>query len=92
LAQLSNKTFTADKDVVIVNRKEVLQGSIESATAQRELMSNFLLTESSVRNPKYTLLKIPRRPAWKEGMTAQEINSQENLAFLEWRRDIATIE
>jgi len=25
-------------------------------------------------------------------MSAQEINTQENLAFLEWRRDIATIE
>jgi large subunit GTPase 1 len=25
-------------------------------------------------------------------MSAQEINTQENLAFLQWRRDIATIE
>jgi hypothetical protein len=70
LAQLSNKTFTADKDVTIVNRKEVLQGSTESATAQRELLSNFLITESAVRNPKYMLLKIPRRPKWTEEMSA----------------------
>jgi hypothetical protein len=33
LAQLSNKTFTAEKEVTIVNRKEVLQGSTESASA-----------------------------------------------------------
>lgn len=92
LAQLSNKTFTADKDVTIVNRKEVLQGSTESASAQRELLSNFLITESAVRNPKYMLLKIPRRPKWTVEMSAQEINTQENVAFLQWRRDIANIE
>jgi len=45
-----------------------------------------------VRNPKYQLLKIPRRPKWTPEMSAQEINTQENLAFLEWRRDIANIE
>ena len=37
-------------------------------------------------------LKIPRRPEWKKSMTAHEINTQENLAFLEWRRDIAGME
>ena len=91
LAQLSNKVFTAEKEVTIVNRNHVLQGSAESASAQRELLSNFLITET-VKNPKYQLLKIPRRPAWKEGMTGTEINTQENIAFLQWRRDIAQIE
>ncbi len=33
LAQMSNKTFTAEKDLTIINRKEVLQGSTESAVA-----------------------------------------------------------
>jgi len=51
LAQLSNKTFTAEKEITIVNKKEVLQGSSESASAQRELLSNFL--DPAVRNPKY---------------------------------------
>lgn len=69
LAQLSNKTFQAEKEVTIVNRKEVLQGSIESAAAQKELLNNFL-TESNIKNPKYTLLKIPRRPKWNENMSA----------------------
>jgi large subunit GTPase 1 len=93
LAQLSNKQFTAEKEgVVIVNRKEVLQGSTESATAQKELLSNFMITESAIKNPKYTLLKIPRRPKWTTEMSAQEIQTQENIAFLQWRRDIAMIE
>ena len=37
-------------------------------------------------------LTIPRRPAWTHQQTAHEIEQQENVAFLEWRRDIATIE
>ena len=37
-------------------------------------------------------LTIPRRPAWSRSQTAHEIEQQENMAFLEWRRDIATIE
>jgi hypothetical protein len=53
LAQMSNKAFTAEKDVTIVNRKDVLQGSSESAQAQKDLLGNFLLTESAVKNPKY---------------------------------------
>jgi len=40
-------------------------------------------------NPKYLPLKIPRRPAWNNSMTSHEINTQEQQAFLEWRRDIA---
>jgi large subunit GTPase 1 len=53
---------------------------------------NKFLTEANIRNPQYTPLKIPRRPAWNKKMSAQEIHQQENMAFLEWRRDIATIE
>lgn len=45
-----------------------------------------------MRNPKYKLLKIPRRPKWRKDMSAEEIQTQENIAFLTWRRDIATIE
>ena len=93
LAALSNKDFTADRyEVQVINRKEILSGSTESASAQLEMLGNFCIAESTVRNPKYTLLKIPRRPQWNDGMTTLEINTQENLAFLEWRRDIATIE
>lgn len=41
---------------------------------------------------QYVPLTIPRRPAWTKSMTGHEIESQENQSFLEWRRDIATIE
>jgi len=50
------------------------------------------LSEENIRNPQYTPLKIPRRPDWNDKMSATEIQQQENLAFLSWRRDIATLE
>ena len=53
---------------------------------------NKFLNQQNIMNPSYQPLKIPRRPPWNKQMTAHEIQSQENLAFLEWRRDIATTE
>ena len=91
LAQMSNKQFTAEKEITIVNKKEILQGSSESAVAQKEMLNNFL-TEGTIKNPQYRLLKIPRKPKWNEDMTAHEIQTQENLAFLQWRKDIASME
>ena len=82
LAQMSNKAFTAEKELTIVNRKDILQGSAESAQAQKDLLGNFLFSESAVKNPKYQLLKIPRRPKWRKEMSGAEIQAQENMAFL----------
>jgi len=48
--------------------------------------------KNKILNPKYLPLRIPRRPEWKKEMTGKEINSNEQQAFLEWRRDIAQIE
>jgi large subunit GTPase 1 len=41
------------------------------------------------RGGVYQTLRIPRRPTWEKGMTGKEIAHNENVAFLEWRRDIA---
>jgi large subunit GTPase 1 len=35
---------------------------------------------------------VPRRPAWSEGQTAADIDKQEKVAFMEWRREIASME
>jgi len=55
-------------------------------------MINKFLTDESIRNPQYKPLKIPRRPKWTKEMTSQEISQNENISFLEWRRDIASLE
>ena len=37
-------------------------------------------------------MKIPRKPLWTKEMTSDELDKNERNAFLEWRREIATIE
>jgi large subunit GTPase 1 len=53
---------------------------------------NKFLNQESIKNPKYKPLKIPRRPKWTKDMEAHEIQQNENMAFLEWRRDLALVE
>ncbi|GMH67114.1 hypothetical protein TrRE_jg1087 [Triparma retinervis] len=36
-------------------------------------------------------LKVPRRPAWNETTTPQELDRMEKEAFLNWRREIASL-
>ncbi len=63
---------------------------MNSVKTQADLLNNFAPAAKNLAQS--TPLKIPRRPAWKKTMTAHEIETQENLAFLEWRRDIAGME
>lgn len=37
-------------------------------------------------------LRIPRKPAWTREMSTEDLDRNERDAFLEWRREIATIE
>jgi large subunit GTPase 1 len=50
-------------------------------------------TSSSATRPKsafaFQELSVPRRPAWDETTTPEELDRRENEAFLEWRRAIA---
>lgn len=50
------------------------------------------LQTMSARNFDYEHLKIPRKPAWTRDMTAEQVERNERDAFLEWRREIATME
>jgi large subunit GTPase 1 len=34
-------------------------------------------------------LVIPRKPTWNKEMNAEDIDRQERIAFLQWRRDLA---
>ena len=37
-------------------------------------------------------LRIPRRPAWTEEQSPEQIDAQERAAFLAWRRALAAVE
>jgi large subunit GTPase 1 len=39
-----------------------------------------------------TDLPVPRRPIWKEGMGAEELDERERAAFVGWRRSLANLE
>lgn len=41
---------------------------------------------------KKDLLKIPRRPKWSAETTAEDLHTQENQSFLEWRRGLAMLQ
>lgn len=93
LAELSKKKFDAERGVTLVSHNEVVPTS--GITNQAAFVSNFIegsTFEEIKRGGRYQDLKIPRRPAWEKGMTGAEITQRENMAFLEWRRDIATQE
>ncbi|XP_055301961.1 large subunit GTPase 1 homolog [Sitodiplosis mosellana] len=53
-------------------------------------------TEREAAEKKHTdkkgLLKIPRRPTWTPETTADDLHTQENLSFLEWRRGLAMLQ
>ena len=75
-AALANTDFTAVERAHMV----VLQSSI----VQRG---------RSERAPVHrAILRVPRRPRWNPGTTAEELTKAENLAFLEWRRGLAELE
>lgn len=38
------------------------------------------------------VIRLPRRPPWTRDMSASELDSQEQSAFLDWRRSLARIE
>lgn len=39
-----------------------------------------------------SVLRLPRRPSWTRDMSASQLDSQEQAAFLDWRRNLASIE
>ena len=42
--------------------------------------------------PKSIRVTVPRRPVWCEGQSAEELESNERAAFLDWRRGLADLE
>lgn len=92
MAELSKKKFEAERGVQLVSGNEVVptDDSLQNPAA---FVNNFIEGAQSFddikRGGRYQDLRIPRRPAWDKSMTAQEITQRENLAFLEWRRDLA---
>lgn len=88
-AELADKDFTADRfsNVQIIrmdhNKSE---GGSSGLTLE---------TKKDIDDKKKKFAKnliVPRRPKWERGMDKFELNKLENEAFLNWRREIASLQ
>jgi large subunit GTPase 1 len=87
-AELANREFLSEREqfVVLDDRgseyKKDLDYKTTWADQPQENNDTFVFKE----------LSVPRRPAWDESMSVDELNKQEADAFLAWRRAIASRE
>ncbi|KAF0291961.1 Large subunit GTPase 1 [Amphibalanus amphitrite] len=82
-AQLAGTEFVAEKlNITFVNPKG--QIGIPSAEELHKI--------KELQRENIALLQIPRRPAWDETTSAAELHAAEELAFLEWRRQLAQLQ
>lgn len=87
-AQLADTDFTAERNqqikiIKVGNTALVNQNGLLSAEETLALRKKHQLFENKLR--------VPRRPQWSKEQSKLEIERQENLAFLEWRRDLASL-
>lgn len=87
-AQLADTDFTAEKQqqvkiIKVGNTSIVNQNGLLTSEEMYELRNKHQLFRSK--------LTIPRRPKWTKDMSKLQIERQENLAFLSWRREIASL-
>lgn len=85
-AQLADTDFTAEKEIKIIK-----VGATQIVNQLGLLDDDEIEAMRRKHNLFQNNLRVPRRPAWSKDQLRLEINRQENLAFLEWRRDLASL-
>lgn len=83
MASLAGKDFSAEKEHIVV----ISTGAVDSVDHERAAAER---TEAEDRNRHR--LRIPRRPAWDESTTPEQLQEQERSHFYDWRRDLASLE
>lgn len=84
-AELAGTDFTAEKmnNVKIIHRDQK-NPYLLSAAEERKV------TKKHKENRNR--LTVPRRPKWDENTTPQELDEQERIALLQWRRGLAELQ
>jgi large subunit GTPase 1 len=80
-ADLANREFLSERENVVVV-DATTQAYRPPSVQWADYKTDFVFQE----------LCVPRRPAWDVSMSAQELDRQEQHAFLDWRRGIAAKE
>jgi len=81
-AELAGREFDAEKWNVKLLDAQTRQVYIDTNSGENGL---------KILSEQQKLLPIPRKPQWI-GMTAEQLKEEENKNFLEWRRNLATIQ
>ncbi|EJD45816.1 P-loop containing nucleoside triphosphate hydrolase protein [Auricularia subglabra TFB-10046 SS5] len=88
-AQLAGTDFTAERQNITI---------IQAPGVRTAVYNPFLLSadeeKAALRKHEQhkAALRVPRRPPWTKGMTAQQLDRQERDAFLDWRRNLAQVQ
>lgn len=92
-AEMADRDFEADHSRVVVvgpsSSHATTKKSAEEVAASLNLLS---IERRKQERERAQDLRIPRRPAWSRDMPVEELNSNEKLSFLEWRRSLADLE
>ncbi|KAF5842692.1 hypothetical protein DUNSADRAFT_5768 [Dunaliella salina] len=83
MADMAGRDFTAERSNVIV----VSTGAVEALSDERAAEER---AEAEARHAH--TLRLPRRPAWSQETTPEQLEEQERSMFLNWRRSLAKLE
>jgi large subunit GTPase 1 len=84
-AEMANREFSSEKE-----RFVILDPTTQAQEHEEDIKTISWDDQPKVTNNfAFQELSVPRRPAWDETTTAEELDQREKDSFLEWRRAIA---
>jgi large subunit GTPase 1 len=89
MADLADRDFAADREESQVLVVSGPPGTGAAFQGGRELSAE---ERASAEREHAETLRIPRRPAWDENTTPDQLDAAERASFLEWRRRLARLE
>ncbi|KAI5956946.1 hypothetical protein KGF54_000565 [Candida jiufengensis] len=87
-AQLADTDFSAEKGQQV---KIIKVGNTNIVNTNGLLTTDEMLAMRQKHMMFENKLTIPKRPKWNKNQSKLEIERQENLSFLSWRRDLANL-
>eukprot|EP00299_Pterocystis_sp_00344_P018979 c9452_g1_i2.p1 GENE.c9452_g1_i2~~c9452_g1_i2.p1 ORF type:complete len:434 (+),score=119.82 c9452_g1_i2:53-1354(+) len=91
-AVLSEANFTAERNQAVLITPDIAAPSLSPSVPQNasttvEIAGNWVKASEAGE-----FAQIPRRPEWDTNTTPEELDHNERLAFLEWRRNLSQLE
>src|ERR1700722_13135504 len=84
-AELAGTDFTAEK----MNNVKILHTDQKNPYLLSAVEENATIRKHNANRNRLT---IPRRPAWDENTTPQELDEKEKASLLDWRRGLAELQ